>query len=184
MRILTVTGYKPFELNISSENDPRITFIKEALKRRLIAFIEEGMEWVLISGQMGVELWTADVVLDLKEDYDIHIAVFPPFENQENRWPEHLQEKFQEITFTADFYKTIYKGDYKGPYQFKAKDKWLIDKSEAALMLMDDEYPGSNKYFYTETQKTEKDYPVFTITPSELEDVVEDMRMEDEDFWD
>lgn len=58
MKILTVTGYKPMELNIFKEGDPRIAFIKAAIEKRLIYFIEEGLEWVLISGQMGVELWT------------------------------------------------------------------------------------------------------------------------------
>ena len=97
MKILTVSGYKPMELNIFKEDDPRITFIKAAIEKRLIGFIEEGLEWVLISGQMGVELWTADLVLELKEMYDINIGVFPPFENQDNRWPDSIKEKYQEL---------------------------------------------------------------------------------------
>ncbi len=96
MKILVVTGCKPMELNIFSEEDSRIEFVKKAIEKRLIGFIEEGLEWVLISGQMGVEIWTAEVVLDLKETYDIHIGVIPPFENQESRWPEPLQHKYQE----------------------------------------------------------------------------------------
>src|SRR5690625_5642377 len=85
MKILTVTGCKHMELSIFSEEDPRIEFIKKAIEKRLISFIEEGLEWVLISGQMGVEMWTAEVVLDLKETYDIQVGVIPPFENQESR---------------------------------------------------------------------------------------------------
>src|SRR5699024_8349357 len=119
MKILTVTGCKLMDLGIFSEEDPRFEFIKKAIEKRLISFIEEGLEWVLISGQMGVEMWTAEVVLDLKETYDIQVGVIPPFENQENRWPESLQQKYQELTFTADFFQPIYNGDYKGRYQFK-----------------------------------------------------------------
>ena len=48
MKILTVTGYKPLELNIYNESDERIKFIKYALKQRLTTFIEEGLKWVLI----------------------------------------------------------------------------------------------------------------------------------------
>lgn len=183
MKILTVTGCKPMELTIFSEEDPRIAFIKRALEKRLIGFIEEGLEWVLVSGQMGVEIWTAEVVLDLKETYDINIGIIPPFENQESRWPEPLQNKYQELMFTADFFKPIYDGDYKGPYQFRARDMWLIDKSDASLMLMDEENPGSAGYFY-ETAKSVEDYPIYMITPFDLEDVVEEMRMADSDYWD
>ncbi len=171
------------ELNIFKENDPRITFIKAAIEKRLIGFIEEGLEWVLISGQMGVELWTADLVLDLKETYDINIGVFPPFENQDNRWPDHIKEKYQELIMIADFYKPLYQGDYKGPYQFKAKNMWFVDKSDGCLLLMDEEFPGSNRFFYESAKKADKDYPIFTITPADLDDAVEEIRMSDPDYW-
>jgi len=155
MKILTVTGCKPMELSIFSEEDPRIEFVKKAIEKRLIGFIEEGLEWVLISGQMGVEIWTAEVVLDLKEKYDINIGIIPQFENQEIRWPEPLQHKYQELMFTADFFQPIYNGDYKGPYQFRARDMWLVDKSDGAIMLMDEEYPGSAGYFHEAAKSVE-----------------------------
>src|SRR5690625_1860419 len=117
VEILTVTGYKPMEINVFNESDKRIDIIKYAFKRKLTPFIEEGLSWVILSGQLGVELWVAEVVLDLKEEYDIQLGVFPPFENYTSRWPEHLQNKFTEISFTADHFQPLYKGDYKGPYQ-------------------------------------------------------------------
>lgn len=182
MKVLTVTGCKPMELSIFTEEDPRIEFIKRAIEKRLISFIEEGLEWVLVSGQMGVEIWTAEVVLDLKETYDIQVGVIPPFENQEARWPESLQHKYQELMFTADFFQPIYNEGYKGPYQFRARDMWLIDKSDGALLLMDEEHPGSVGYFH-ETAKGTEDYPIYLITPFDIEEVVEEIRMMDPDYW-
>ena len=76
MKILHVTGYKPTELGIFKENDPRIVFIKAALEKRLRTFIEEGLEWIIISGQMGIELWAAAVIMDLKETYLYLIGFF------------------------------------------------------------------------------------------------------------
>lgn|SRR5699024_5946225 len=180
MKILTVTGYKPMELNIFSESDERIKFIKYALKQRLISFIEEGLEWVLISGQSGVEMWAADVVIELKETYDINLGVFPPFENQANRWPEHLQHKYEELSFTADHFQTLYQGDYQGPFQFKEKDKWFVEKSDASLILMDQEYPGST-IFYHRIAEADDNHPIYYITPLDLDDVVETMRMMESD---
>lgn len=185
MKILTVTGYKPMELNVFKADDERIKYVKKAIKKRLIGFIEEGLEWVLISGQMGVELWTADVILEeLQDIYDIQLGVIPPFENQESRWPEYLQMKYQETLMTANFYQPLYKGEYKGPYQFKARDKWLIDKSDACLLLLDEEYPGGVKFFYDEAKQTEKDYPIYYITPDDIDEVVRDMQMNDPRYWD
>lgn len=185
MKVMTVTGYKPMELNLFNEEDPRIKFVKETIKKRLITFIEEGVEWILISGQMGVELWTADVILEeLSDLYDVQLAVIPPFENQEKRWPEPLQMKYEETIMTADFYQPLYKGDYKGPFQFQAKNKWLIEKSDACLILLDEENHGSNRFFYEEAKQASKDYPIYFITPADIDDVVRDMQMEDPRYWD
>lgn len=182
VKVLHITGYKSLELGIFKEDDPKVSIIKYALKKRIIGFIEEGLEWVIVSGQMGIELWSAEIVLELKDDYDINLAVFPPFENQDNRWPDNLKGKYQEIIMVADFYKPLYQGDYKGAYQFQAKNMWLIDKSDASLLLIDDEYPGSVKFFY-EIAKEKDGYPLFTITPLDLDDVVEELRMQDPDYW-
>ncbi|HLS07252.1 MAG TPA: SLOG family protein, partial [Bacillota bacterium] len=82
----------------------------------------------------------------------------------------------------ADFYEPIYQEEYKGPYQFQAKDLWLIDKSDGCLLLIDDEYPGSVEYFRQKAQADEN-YPIYTITPFDLEDVVLEMQMEDPAYW-
>ncbi|MEN1968670.1 DUF1273 domain-containing protein [Lentibacillus sp. N15] len=182
MHVLTVTGYKPMELNIFKVDDQRIEYIKAAIRKRLVTLMEEGLEWIIVSGQMGVELWTAEVVQELQKTYSIKLAIVPPFENQEQRWPESIQQMYQEVTLNADFYKPLYIGDYKGPYQFKAKNKWLIDKSDGCLILMDEEFPGSGRYFYQEAKEM-NNYPIFLITPTDLDDVVEELRMADPDYW-
>ena len=182
MKIMAVTGYKPMELNLFKPDDPRIKYIKAAIKKRLIAFIEEGLEWVLTSGKMGFEIWTAEVVQELQEMYAIKLGIIPPFENQESRWPDPLKQVYHELITTADFYQPLYKGDYKGAYQFKASNKWLIDKSAACLILMDEEFQGSTRFFYNEAKQT-PEYPVYFITPSDLDDVVEETHMQDPSYW-
>ncbi|MDL4840845.1 DUF1273 domain-containing protein [Aquibacillus rhizosphaerae] len=185
MKVLTVTGYKPIEMSIFKPNDKKIVYIKEAIKKRLVSFIEEGLEWVLLSGQMGVELWTGEVILDLKEEYDIKIGIIPPFLNQESRWPEHYQATFEEMVLQADFHQPLYQDEYKGPFQFKARDRWLIEKSEACLVLLDEEYPGSTRFFLEEAKKfnEKKGYPIYTITPLDLEDTVQELQLNNPDYW-
>src|SRR5690625_7162060 len=128
MKIIAVTGYKPMELNLFKPDDPRIKYIKAAIKKRLIAFIEEGLEWVLTSGTMGFEIWTAEVVLELQEMYAIKLGIIPPFGNQESRWTDPLKQVYHELITTADFYQAHYKGDYKDAYECKASNKWIIAK--------------------------------------------------------
>ena len=65
MKVIAVTGYKPFELGIF-KTIIQSRMYKKALRRKLTAFVEDGLEWVIISGQLGVELWAAEVVLKYK----------------------------------------------------------------------------------------------------------------------
>ena len=182
MKIITVTGYKSMELGIFKESDEKITYIKKSIENRLIALIEEGLEWILTSGQLGVELWTAEVVLELQKTYDIKLAIISAFENHHSRWPDDMKIKYAELIQAADFYDAIYLGDYKAPYQFKERDLWLINKSDACLILMDPEYPESTRYFHKLAEQA-NDYPIMYITPSDIDDVVEEMAMLDPDYW-
>lgn len=170
------------ELGIFKESDERIEFIKKSIENRLTGLIEEGLEWVLTSGQMGVELWTVEVVLKLKETYDIKVAIIPPFEKHYDRWKDDMKMKYAELIEAADFYEPIYQGDYQAPYQFKERDLWLISKSDACLILMDPDFPEGTKYFY-ELAEQAKNYPIMYITPADIDDVVEEMQMLDPDYW-
>ncbi len=86
MKIIAVTGYKPFELGIFKQDEPALQYIKAELQKRLTALIEDGLERVLISGQLGAEMWTAEVVFELQEEYPaLKLAVITPFYEQEEQ---------------------------------------------------------------------------------------------------
>ncbi len=184
MKNLYVTGYKPQELNIFNSKDKRIPFIKEALKRRIIQLVEEeGIEWIIVSGQQGVELWAAEVTLELKEDYMLKLAVVPPFLHQEKKWKEESQEYYYFITEQADFYKPLTNREYESPAQFRMKNKWLVEKTDACVMLYEEEQKGSPTFFLQEVAKTKhKNYPIFFITSYDLEEVVREIQANSSNF--
>ncbi|WP_102027236.1 SLOG family protein [Salirhabdus sp. Marseille-P4669] len=183
MKNLYVTGYKPHELNIFNSNDKRILFIKESIKRRITQLVEEyDVMWVIISGQAGVELWAAEVVLSLKAEYGLKLAVVPPFQNQEVRWKEEQQSLYHSIIEQADFFQPLMNKAYEGPMQFKRKDQWVIDKTDGCLVVFDEENGGSPTFFLREVEKkNKKDYQVFYITAFDLEDTVREMEMNEMD---
>lgn len=186
MKVVAVTGYKTFELGIFQDDDERVEIIKLALRKRILQLLDEGLEWILISGQIGIELWAGEVVLELKdEEYEIKLGFIPPFEKQSERWQEASQLKYEELTSAADFYKPLYAGPYKAPYQFRAKNKWLTEKSDGALILLDVEGEGSVKYFYEAALAQEKisDYPIHLITPFDLEDIASELQRDAYDEW-
>nr|WP_307728600.1 SLOG family protein [Alkalicoccobacillus plakortidis] len=116
MKTLLVTGYKPHELGVFDDKHVGIQYIKKAIKRRVTSLIEDGVEWILISGQPGVELWAAESAFELKEMYpELKVAILPPFLEQESQWKEAAQEKYQQVLSEADFVKPITNRVYDSP---------------------------------------------------------------------
>ncbi|MEK5037679.1 DUF1273 domain-containing protein [Sporosarcina sp. FSL K6-3457] len=177
---LVVTGYKQHELGIFDDKHPGIRFIKKALENRLITLIDEGLEWVIISGQLGTELWAAEVVIDLKKEYtDLKYAVITPFLEQEKNWNDMKKETYHRIVALADFHTSLTKRPYEAPWQFIEKDKFFLRNSDGILIIYDDENDGSPKFVKkaAESYAERSDYQVFTITADDLQVIAEDEQL-------
>ncbi|TFB24000.1 DUF1273 family protein [Filobacillus milosensis] len=178
IKSLAITGYKPHELNIFSDKDDKVTIIKESLKRRLTNLLEEGLEWVVVSGQQGVETWAFDVVQELKGSFHVKIALIPPFIDQEKIWNEDKQTVYQRLIEQADFYQPLSNKTYENPKQYFIKNKWMIEKTDACLLLYEEEFGGSPKYFYELVLKYQEKfhYDMIIINSFDLDDLARDMQ--------
>jgi uncharacterized phage-like protein YoqJ len=185
LKILTITGYKSFELGIFQKDHKGIEYIKKAIRKRLIPLIEEGLEWILISGQLGTEMWAAEVVLELKLDYPIQLAILTPYLQQEEKWNEGSKEQYQWILSQADFVDSITKRPYENPGQLKAKNQYLVQKSDGLLAFYDDEKKGSPLFMVLEAQKKieRQNYHIFYITSYDIEDIVNEEQFNDSTNW-
>lgn len=177
VKVLAVSGYKPFELGIFKKDDPSILFIKAAIKRSIMSMVEEGLEWVLISGQLGVELWAAEVVFELQLEFpELKLAVITPFLNQEATWNETNKEWYESILMKADFVDSVTKRGYEKPWQFRLKNQFFLDKSDGLVLLYDQEKEGSPKYLSELAAQYQRnhDYLIQFITFYDLQMIVEE----------
>jgi len=184
MKIAVISGYKPFEIGIFKREEPAVEYIKLAIRKNLQIMLEEGLEWVLISGQLGTELWAAEVVYDLQmEEYpDLKLGIITPFLGQEQNWKELNKEWYEEITIQADFVDSVSKKAYENPQQLRDKNVFLLKKSDALLLFYDEENPGSPKYLYELAQmyQEKNTYEIRKIQFSDLQDIVEEVRFNEE----
>ena len=102
MNAILVTGYRGFELSIFQDKDPRIDVIKAAIRKDLIHYLEEGVEWFIFTGNLGFEYWALQVAKKLQADYPFQIATLFTFETQGQQWNEANQAKladFKQVDF-------------------------------------------------------------------------------------
>ncbi len=179
---MAISGYKPFELGIFKKDHPSAEYIRAAFRKELQGMAESGLEWVLISGQLGAELWAAEAVFELQENFpDLKLAVITPFLNQEEKWNEANKEWYESILIGAEYVDSITKKNYESPLQFRLKNQFFIEKSDLLLLLYDPEKEGSPKFIYEMAQRKES-YQIRLITFYDLQEIVEEEQMRRYDY--
>ncbi|MDW0111990.1 DUF1273 domain-containing protein [Sporosarcina saromensis] len=179
---LVITGYKAHELGIFNDKHEGITIIKKALESRMIPLLESGLEWVIISGQPGVETWAAETVIDLQDDFpELQLAVITPFEEQEKNWNDAKKQAYEFILAHADYTVSLTKRPYEAPWQFIERDKFLLRNSDAILIVYDEENDGSPKFMkkMAVSYAEKSDYEVLTIAADDLQLIAEDIQRQD-----
>lgn len=181
-----VTGYKSYELNIFKEDAPEIKYLKKFLANKLKSLIEEGLQWVLIQGQMGIEMWTAETVIELKQQYpDLKLGIITPFLNHTEKWNEQNQLKYNQLVEASDFHDSVHHMPYDGPYQFKQADQFILDHTDMTILIYDEEQEASPKYFKTMlvdfAEQTNYTYDVVTF--DEINAFISDIQWSEEESF-
>ncbi len=103
MKICAFTGHRPKGLGYP-ESDGRCAALKEKLRSLIIWMIEEEGVTHFISGMaQGVDLYAAEIVLELKEKYpQITLECAIPYERQAAYWSEPLRNRYFSIAERCD----------------------------------------------------------------------------------
>lgn len=175
---LYVSGYRSYEVGVFSKEDPKLYYIKEFFKRRLIGYIESGLEWVIISGNLGTELWIAEVVLELKEIYpELHLGVLLPYLEFSGNWNENNQADYNEIIQKADYTNYTSNKPYDNPGQLKNNQAFIIQNTDGCLLFFDSEKEGKVKFVHDMALKYQENspYEIERVGFDELQWFVNDM---------
>lgn len=176
VKTLYVTGYKSFEIGAFQDNDPKITVIKNVLKKEIMGYLDTGLEWVLVSGNLGTEIWAAEVVAELKNDYpELKLGIVYPFKEFGANWNEKNRANLEKIELLADFVDSVSHQPYKSPAQLKMHTRFLLEHSGASLLVYDKEYPGKTQYFLKEAELFSEKFPyeIRLITMDDLQNSME-----------
>ena len=182
VKTIYVTGYRAHELGIFNDKHPGIAVIKKALYDQLYQLCDAGLEWIVISGQLGVESWAAETVLELKKEFpNVKYSVITPFLEQEKNWNEQKQTQYIQIINNADFVTSVTKRPYEAPWQFIEKDKFIINNTDGMLLIYDEDNEGSPKYILKLVEKymEQNDYELIRINAYDLQVVAEELQRSD-----
>lgn len=165
-----VVGYKAFDLGIFGDKDQRLKIIKAAIRRDLIYLLENGMKWLVFTGNLGFEAWVLEVAKELQEEYNFQLATIFIFENQGKNWNEVNQEKLANFK-NVDFIKYAYPS-YENPSQFRTYNQFLLESTDGAYLFYDEENETKLKYLYRMMKENEQ-YHIKKLTFDDLNEMAE-----------
>lgn len=160
VKVIYFSGYRSFELGVFKENDPKVAVIKKVLKRDIQQLAEEGLEWIIVSGNLGVELWATEIVAELKLDYpELHLGIIYPFMAFGSNWNENNQEKKRLAEQLSDYVEAVSHQPYQLPNQLRNHTRFLLEHTDGCLLIYDEEFPGKTQYFLRDAEKYQEEHP-------------------------
>lgn len=139
-KVVCFTGHRPNKFSFKN-NENNIECVK--LKLLLINEIESlyllGYKVFLTGCAIGVDIWCAEIVLDLKRRFnDIELYCIIPFENQCEKWSIEYKLRYNYIIQNCNK-KIILQKEYTNNCYIK-RNKFLVDNSSIIIGVYDENY--------------------------------------------
>ena len=135
------TGHRPKGFPWKdNEMDPGCILLKETLAKQIRRLVDSGVKEWLSGMAQGMDLWAAEIVLDLKKKNPaLHLHCILPCEGQEREWPASEQERYHFILRQAD--EVIYVDQEYHDGCMLERNRYLVDHSSVLLAV----YNGTHR---------------------------------------
>ncbi len=116
--------------------DPeKIPLIEEKTREVIKEYIGKGFTDFYNGGAIGFDLLTAEIVLELKEEYPhIRLHIIAPCSNQTQKWGYDNILRYERITSLADEVKCL------SPYYFNGcmqiRNRYMVDNSRVCIAYL------------------------------------------------
>ncbi len=148
------TGHRPSKLKGYKDLDNKQLLWE--IHDCCVHLIENEGVGVFINGvALGVDQWSAKIVLKLKEKYP-HIKLISavPCLNHSSKWTKNSKKDWQDIIDKSDEVKYVTEEEFT-PYCMQLRNKWMVDKSDIVVSVWDGSSGGTNNcvQYATENKK-------------------------------
>ena len=157
MKTCAFTGHRPKGLGYP-ESDGRCAALKEKLRSLIIRMIEEEGVTHFISGMaQGVDMYAAEIVLDLKQTYPyITLECAIPYEEQAAHWSAALRNRYFSIAERCD-QETMLQTHYTPDCLWK-RNRYMVDRHRTCRLERQPKWDRADGLVRQRDRKTGLDY--------------------------
>jgi len=130
------TGHRPEKLTRSEEA------IKTDLEKAIRQAIAEGLDVFITGMARGVDIWAAEIVLQLRESgLPVRLMCASPFDGFEKSWSEDWQRRYRTIMQSADH--TLFVCPQYSRSCFQIRNEWMVNHSVRVIAVFSGEKGGT-----------------------------------------
>ena len=129
------TGHRPHKFPWKyAEDDPRCLSLKQTMYAEIERLAAAGVYHFFSGMALGVDLWSAQIVLDIKKEYpSINLHCILPCEGQEIQWADSEQEQYNAILRQAC--EIVYVSQKYTADCMLRRNRYLVDHSSVLLAV-------------------------------------------------
>lgn len=141
---VSFTGYRPEKLPFFGEDDPLCVKLKQRLYAQIETLIKDGAEEFCSGMALGVDMWAAETVLELKKLYPhIRLTAVIPCPEQAVKWSREHQARYQDILKRCDKKITVSPVYTKGCMQ--KRNRALVEMCDILIAVFDGQSGGTKQ---------------------------------------
>lgn len=140
------TGHRPAHFHFTyNENHPDCISLKQDIKREILALIEKGVTTFYTGMALGVDMWAAESVLELKaREPKLRLVAVLPCQTQADRWPGAQRVRHAKILSQCDEVVCI-SANYTSSCMLE-RNRYMVDNAACLLAVYDGKDSGGTAY--------------------------------------
>ncbi len=139
------TGHRPQKLPWGfDEKSEKCIRLKTMLVNEIETMHKKGVDMFISGMAMGVDMWAAEIVIDMKRTYpnnSIKLISAIPFEGQAIRWDIEYRERYRRILSKADEVVILQKGYTKNC--LNVRNQFMVDNSAHMIAVFNGNAGGT-----------------------------------------
>ncbi len=134
------TGHRPEKMPQSKE---AVDSIKHELSQMIMTYVAMGYDTFYTGMQRGIDLWAAEIVVELKKEFNLKLIAVYPFRNMcfsyKGEYADIVKSVEENATSTVVLAESYFEGCYS------VRNKYLVDNSSVVIAVVSDYNSGTGQ---------------------------------------
>ncbi len=138
-------------------NEDKIKYVKDELRKAILELIEQGYSHFISGFADGVDLYFAEIIIELKEEHNLTLEAAIPYRNRVKTGSKKFKDFLSKCNTIG-----IHSEDYNKGCHFK-RNRFMVEISDLVLCVYDGREKGGTLYTIRQATMLEKEVKIIKL---------------------